>query len=98
MSDQPASAPIPAPTRTMPPLSPAWRVTRAVVVTVLSLAISFLGLIALVATTPLVRDSVKPLVSDHQMVSLLAALIVLIVVIGVPLFVLGRFVRGGSLR
>jgi hypothetical protein len=95
MSDQPASAPVSAPT---PALSPAGRAVRAVLVTVLSLAISFLGLLALVATTPLVRDTIKPLVSDHEVISIVAALTVLTAVIAIPLFILGRLTRRGVFR
>lgn len=96
MSDQPEPLPeaIPAPTR-----SPSWRrAVRVAFVTLLSLAISFLALLALVATTPLVRETLKPLVSEHQIVSLVAALVVFALVIGVPLILLSRLVRSGALK
>ncbi len=95
MSDsQPQTAPVHA----TAPLSTPARILRAFVVTAVALAIGFFIILALVATAPLVRESLKPLVSEHAFASVVAAVLIIAVAMLTPLVILVRLVRRGNVR
>ena len=91
--------PIPAPPGP-PPVSapPATRYLRTVLITALGLSLGLLGLLNLLPTAPLLREALGPLVSEHLVVSGLAAFLIVASALLVPLAALGFCSRRGWLR
>jgi hypothetical protein len=79
------------------PSAPRWRVVRATVIVVLAVSISILALIVLAAGAPVVRESLKPLFSEHAIVSIAAAVVILLAALLVPLAALSWLARNGHL-
>ena len=80
------------------PPAPRSRFVRTVGIVVLSLALSFLGLLNAVTSAPVIRDSLGPLVWEHRVVSGLAIFVTLAIALLVPITVLIFCSRRGCLR
>ena len=78
--------------------APKSRLGRAVLVAALALSLSFLGLLNTVASVPLIRDSLGPLVWQHKVDSAIAIIVTLGVALLVPIVALIFCVRRGWLR
>lgn len=84
--------------RTPSPISPVQRLVNVLNLGALTLALAFLLVLNFVAAVPVLRDSLGPLVLEHQVASLTAAILTLVVAVGLPLgsLIYGR--RKGWLR
>src|SRR5476651_1752039 len=93
------SDPVPTPPGASP-VSPApkSRFVRTVGIAALALALSFLGLLNVVASAPVIRDSLGPLVWEHRVVSDTAVFVTLAVTLLVPVVALIFCSRRGWLR
>jgi hypothetical protein len=88
-----------APTGTPPvPSAPKSRFVRTVIIAALALSLSFLGLLNVVTSVPLIRDSLGPLVSEHHVVSGMAIFVTLAVALLVPIVALILCSRRGWLH
>ena len=81
-----------------PAAAPASRLLRSVVIAVLALALSFLSLLNVVTSAPIIRDSLGPLVWEHRVVSGAAIFLTLGFALIVPAVVLIVLSRRGWLR
>lgn len=90
---------VPAPTGAPPaPSAPKSRYVRTVVIAALALSLSFLALLNVATSVPLIRDSLGPLVSEHRIVSGMAVFVTLAVALLVPIVTLILCSRRGWLR
>ena len=90
----------PAPTSPAPPAraSLARHIVRSVAIAILGLALGFLGLLNALAGAPLVRDSLKPLVTASHLDSGMAVFLILLAALFGPILVLLFCNRHGWLR
>jgi hypothetical protein len=90
---------VPTPPGVSPaPAAPKARFFRTVMLIALALALSFLGLLVTATSVPVVRDSLGPLISEHGIVSGVAAGTTLLIAVLVPILLLAWGNRRGWLR
>ena len=90
---------VPTPPGAAPaPAAPKSRFVRTVGLAALSLALSFLVLLNVVTSVPLIRESLGPLVWEHRFVSVTAVVVTLAIALLVPIVALIFCSRRGWLR
>ena len=78
--------------------APKSRFVRTILIATLALCLSFLGLLNVITSVPLIRASLGPLVWEHRAVSITAIIVTLAVALLVPIVALIFCSRRGWLR